>query len=376
MVVLVVLGVAAWCYKITRPDYRLARGQAMLREGDWDAAEDYARRLEAAGQADYAHLLRGESLALRQSPERALEEVGLIRGEGAVRVKARPIVGKCLVDSGDLRAAYRVFSDVVAEQPENVDAHRWLATFTYDQGQLDAALVHAEKVAQLDPNDAKPHRLMGVIYRDLAQYEPAEQAYRESLRRGPSARARLEVVQELAALLAQRGRHADALALLDAEFTSELPPWAAGTRAECLRAVGRGREAKELLDKTIAVQPAAALYRLRGQLYLDEGKAAEAIPALESAVALAPADRPSHYLLGQAYAAAGRKDDAARELARADELKKDFDRIDALSREAMAKPWDAAVRIQLAETFERMGATQLATMWRNAAAVCLGQKKP
>src|SRR5438552_3780105 len=61
LLVLAVVGVGVWRYKITRPDYRLARGQALLRAGDWDAVEEYAHRLEAAGHADYAHLLRGES---------------------------------------------------------------------------------------------------------------------------------------------------------------------------------------------------------------------------------------------------------------------------------------------------------------------------
>ena len=69
-------------------------------------------------------------------------------------------------------------------------------------------------------------------------------------------------------------------------------------------------------------------------------------------------------------AAAGRTGDATRTLARVEELRADLDRITALSREAMEKPWDADVRVRLAELCDRMGKPELAAMWRNAAAAC------
>jgi hypothetical protein len=57
-------------------------------------------------------------------------------------------------------------------------------------------------------------------------------------------------------------------------------------------------------------------------------------------------------------------------LARAEELRKDLDRITELTKEAMAKPWDAAVRLRLAELSERLGKPELAAVWRKAAAAC------
>ena len=74
--------------------------------------------------------------------------------------------------------------------------------------------------------------------------------------------------------------------------------------------------------------------------------------------------------LGLAYAGAGRKEDAARALARDAELRKDLDRITELSKEAMQKPWDPGVRRQLADVCDRMKKPELAAMWRKAAAAC------
>src|SRR5207302_5837388 len=108
--------------------------------------------------------------------------------------------------------------------------------------------------------------------------------------------------------------------------------------------LGRGREAVAELDAALKTHPTAALYRLRGQVHQDEGQPAEALKCFERAVELGPTDHQAYYLLGQAYASAGRKDDAARAFARDAELRKDLDQITELSKEAMRKPWDAGVR--------------------------------
>ena len=41
-----------------------------------------------------------------------------------------------------------------------------------------------------------------------------------------------------------------------------------------------------------------------------------------------------------------------------------------LSKEAMDSPWDAEVRLRLAEVCEQMGRSDLAEMWRRAAQAC------
>ena len=361
-----------WRYRITRPDYRFARGQDAIRARNAEAVRAYAARLEAAGYPDHAYLLRGEALFAFGSPDRALEQLNLVQAEGPFRLQAAALSGRCLLELGELREAYRVFSFVVAQQPDHIDGHRGLAAIAYDLGRLGEAVEHLQRVAELDLPDSRPHRLIGLIYKDMAQDTQSEEAYREALRRRPPAAAEREVRLELAEVLARQAKFADGLAILDGgdPAGAEPEPAFAAVRAECLRGLGRPREAAEVLDGVLGKHPTAALYRLRGQVHKDQSQPVDALRCFERAVELEPTDYQAHYLLGQAYAGLGRKDDAARAFARADELRKDLDQITSLSREAMVKPWDRDIRLQLADLCDRMGKPPLAAMWRKAAAAC------
>src|SRR5947199_218337 len=83
------------------------------------------------------------------------------------RVRAAALTGQCLLALGAVREADRVFRSVVAEQPDQVDAHRGLAVIAYDLGQLGEAVEHLRRVAELDAADPRPHRLIGLIYKDM-----------------------------------------------------------------------------------------------------------------------------------------------------------------------------------------------------------------
>ena len=118
---------------------------------------------------------------------------------------------------------------------------------------------------------------------------------------------------ELAEVLLHQSKFAEAIEVLDGITPKPEEPAGrvtsrAAIRAGALRGLGRKDEAAALLDRTIAAHPnpdAGAIYRIRGQLYLDDNNGPEAVRCLEKAVALSPAHHQSHYLLSQAYAAVG-----------------------------------------------------------------------
>jgi len=372
LLIISLLVAGAWRYRITRPEYRFARAEDAIRVGDLETARQYADRLEASGHPDHASLLRGEVLLKSGAADRAIVLLSRVRAEGPFRRQAAVLTGQCLLALGAPREADQVFRSVIAEHPDEVDAHRGLAVIAYDLGQLDEAAEHLRYVAELDPTDARPHRLIGLIYKDMGQYAASEEAYREALRRGLTPKVEEEVRVELTAVLARQGKYAAGIEVLDALPSGGVEdPAGVGARAECLRGLGRQKEAADVLDAALARQTSTALWRLRGQVYQDQGRLADALPCFERAIELGPADQQSYHLLGQTYAALGRKEDAARAFTRAEELRRDLDRITALSKEAMAKPWDAAVRLQLAELSDRLGMPQVAAMWRKAAAACL-----
>jgi tetratricopeptide (TPR) repeat protein len=373
LLVLAAVGAAGWRYRVTRPHYRLARGEEAIGISDWERVGYYADKLAAAGNADEAHLLRGEAYQARRQFGLALEEFDAVRVASPLRIRAMTQAGRCLLDLGALREAYGVFASVVEENPDHADAHRGLASAAYDLGQFGTAIEHLEVVARLDLADGRPHRLIGRINKDMGQHEKAEVAYREALRRGLSDATAGEVRLELAESLIELNRFAEALAALGEGLPEDAAHVAA--RAAALQGVGRSAEALELLDRGIASFPTAPLHRLRGQLALDSRDSPGAIRHLERAVELAPADYRSHLLLAQSYASAGRDTEAKRAASRAEELRRDLDQITALSREAMERPWDSAVRMRLAELSDRLGMPEVARTWRVAAAACRGPSR-
>src|SRR5436305_288056 len=64
-----------------------------------------------------------------------------------------------------------------------------------------AALPHLREVTRLDPADARPWRMMGLVRTNREEYEEAAEAYRESLKRDPHPPDEAEVRVELAVCL-------------------------------------------------------------------------------------------------------------------------------------------------------------------------------
>lgn len=353
-------------------------GLEAVQAENWESANAYADRLEKTGNADLASLLRAEVYYARKRPDQALAECNKIKDQGPIRVRGAALAGKCLLELGALAEADRVFSFVLSEDPNHVDAHRGLASIAYDLGQMNRAIAHLEQVIRLDPSDARPHRLLGEIMRLSDDNENAVAQYREALhiRNGLSDSALDEVRFEIAFGLVQLKRHGEALAVLDEAAAGGRPEplYMVALRIEALRGVGKRREAIALADRAVAEHDEGPFYLVRGQLYLDEGNHAAAIPMLEKSVVISPHHYQSHFLLAQAYAGAGRTADAERSNAKAEDIRKQAELASNLAREAMARPWDAAVRLQLAKIYEGVGDSKSAAMWRKAAAMCQGRK--
>ena len=363
----------AWRYHITRVDYRMERAREAIAAGQPKIARDYAAELESAGHPDEARLIRAESSLAVGSPDLALRELNQISPDGPNKALLAKLSGRALIDMGQLREAHRVFTLMATSNPDDVEAHRGLAVIAYDLGELSKALVHLKRVSELDPKDSRPSRLSGLINKDMSQDPDAEAAYREALRRGLPPEGEREVRQELGEVLVKLTKYADGLEVLNAiDAEGQADPAVVAAKADCLRGLGRQAQAAELLDRELATHPTAMLHRLRGQVHQELGQFPEAVRQLEKSVALDPNDHLSQYSLGQAYAGVGRAADATKAFSRVDALKKNLDRITALSGEAMARPWDARVRLQLAEVSEEMGKPKLAEMWRKAAAACTG----
>jgi tetratricopeptide (TPR) repeat protein len=364
-------GGSRWYY-VTRPAYRWQRGQEALRQNDWSGVEEVARQLEASGEADRARLLRGEANYRHGRYADAVAELNQVRDEGDLRLRAVMLQGKCFLRLNLLREANRCFGFVVDQQPDNADAHRGLADLYYDLGDLNRAVSHLEQVARLVPNDGMPYRKIGLIDRDLELNADAANAYRAALLRELNPTVREEVRLELAEVLVKQHDYRVALDVLDRPAPApQQSVRAMGLRAECLSGLSRSDEARDVLDRTLQRDSSDGfLLRLRGQMYLSDGQPEQAAALLEKAVSLDPQDDLSRYQLALAYSRMNREKDAAEQQARVKEIRGRLELLSRLSKEAMDKPWDAEVRLRLAEVCEQMSRANLAEMWRRAAAAC------
>ncbi|MFO0930288.1 MAG: tetratricopeptide repeat protein [Gemmataceae bacterium] len=373
VVVVAAVGCAGWWYWVTRPAYRLARGQEAVARGDWDAADLLVDQLEASGDSDRSALLRGESLFAQKRYAEAVAAFNRVRDRGEIRRRAALYSGRALLAMNEWAEASRLFAFVLDEEPDQLDALRGLAAVQYDLGNLDQARQHLRRVVEIAPRDGRAHRLIGLISKDMTEVDVACQAYRDALAADLPDSFRRAVPGELAECLVRQTEFKQALEVLDEARAAGIAEDGArqALRAECLWRLGRAGDALALLDPALRDHPTQAeLWLIRGRVHLDRQEFAQALADMEKAAALKPRDYDTQYQLARAYAAAGRPDDARRQQQVADGLRKTLDELTRLSKDAMNKPLDAAIRLQLARLCEQIDRPELAAMWYRAAEQC------
>lgn len=367
--VLLVGGAAGWVWKlmsVPRPS-AAERGWDAVQAGDWVAARLAMRELRQAPetQAD-ATLLRGAILVKKGYYYPGLDELEKIQAEPRTRERALLLRGEAWYALGRHVQAQQVLKTVLEQNPNAIDAHRWLAASYYDMGAITDALVHLQRVAELDLSDQRPLRLVGLIYKDFERYEDAVPAYQESLRRKEDQPGWAQVRQELAACLIKMRRHREALESLE---KCAQAPAVLVLQSECFHALNETEKAKDCLDRALGGDPANldALVLL-GSIALEESRHEDAIAFLQRAATSHPKDYMAHFKLAQAYAQASRLDDAAREQKTADYLR-DVRKVFAdLHQVAWDNPEDAQVRLRLAQLARELDRLDLEEVWLKAAA--------
>jgi tetratricopeptide (TPR) repeat protein len=369
LAIVLVGALVGWRYWMTRPAHRYDRARAAIALKDWDAALWQAERLESAGRNDLEILIRAEVLIQRGDPGGALERLAKFPETGD-RSEAAVMVARCLMSLNRPREAAEAFALAMRLKPDHVEAYRGAAQIAYNVGQLDTAVVLLERLLELDPHDGKPARLLGDIQADMGRYEAAAVAYETALARPLDADLRDATYRAWATVLGSGRRYEEMLSVCDDVRKRGIPvdvEWSA-LRGEALRGSGKLAEAREHVEAALRAYPGSPPHlSLFAQLELDDGRAESAVTALESAVSQTPQVYPLVLLLSQAYTAAGRKSDAEKMGERAEKLRTDLDIITTLTKESDKRPWDAALRRELADVCERMGNAEMAAKWRETA---------
>ncbi|MDB5312458.1 MAG: tetratricopeptide repeat protein [Gemmataceae bacterium] len=138
--------------------------------------------------------------------------------------------------------------------------------------------------------------------------------------------------------------------------------------ARCHRRLGQPEEAAKVLDAVVAEFPGhgEALWE-RGELELEQGRAAAAEPLLRRAVRRLPYDRRAHYALYRCLARLDRSAEAEAVNARVGQLDADLRRLNEVRQEVMKRPNDAALRCEGGLLFLRNGERLEGARWLHLA---------
>ena len=258
---------------------------------------------------------------------------------------------------GDLSAAETLYREVIAAQPDNVDAEYLLGTALLQLGRFDEAILRLKSVVLKRPDVADVHNNLGIGHKAVGDWENAARAFESALKINPDY---TQALFNLGAVMEHRGLFADAEKCyrrsLAMEPTDEETQWAlAGVlkaqqkwnEAEAVyRAVSVGEdrkldlriqlafvlargdkldEAAEIYGGILREQPDfAEIHNSLSFIHERQGKLAEAETSARKAIHLKPEFAEGYNNLGIALRSQHRIDDSLDAFRRAVDLNSGF----------------------------------------------------
>jgi tetratricopeptide (TPR) repeat protein len=262
--------------------------------------------------------------------------------------------GMVFYQQGKMAEADAAFAKAIAQDPKNLDAMQMEGVSLFREGKLSEAIPLLEQAHRSVPNaNVDPNYVLGLCYMDTRRYDDARKAFagqygfpsdsppayllaaRMLIRRDylpaaeESARKALALNPELPQthlLLGEielaRGQSADAIS--DFEKERDLNPLDGAVYERLGDAyihAGDFDHAQQSLDRAVLLEPNVnAPFILLAKVLLKQQNSMMAKMYLEHALQMDPRNYMAHYLLGQAYRALGRTDDAAREYKAAEQI--------------------------------------------------------
>ena len=264
------------------------RGMALYQQNKLQDAETAFGRAAAEDPHDIeAAQMQGVTLFRLGRPADAIPLLERSREQkvAAANVDGNYVLGLCYMDTRRYDEARRAFAAQYGFPPDGAEGYLLSARLLFRREYMPAAIAAAQKAQELSPKMPLVHELLGEIA--LAQ-----------------------------------SRQTDAIA----EFEQEraINPLYGGLYdrlGDAYLRAGEYDKAQQALNRAVLLEPASTgPYILLGKVLLKQRNAAMATMYLERARNMDPNNFMTHSLLGQAYRAAGRTEDAERETAKSVEL--------------------------------------------------------
>jgi tetratricopeptide (TPR) repeat protein len=272
-------------------------------------------------------------------------------------------------------------SELIRQALQRTDARelvlRTAIVIDFDLGRTEDVLGYCEELARLAPRDPSPWLTQAAVYEAQSEWPKVVESYRTVLKLTGTNNARYRLV--MVSFLLKVGNFAEARQEFERlkrnapEVLAEEP----SLEASLLFAEGKAQEARKSLEAVWPkVSDKADSLTLYGQLLMQIGQPGNAIPHLQKARRLRPADSQILYHLAQAHRRIGEDEIATNLLTRHRNLLAIQNELYALSRTAEADPNNLTARLELIRLYESIGATEDAEFWRRSATILQERQLP
>jgi tetratricopeptide (TPR) repeat protein len=255
---------------------------------------------------------------------------------------------KKLLSQGSFKEAVVLLRESIAADPRNADARMLLGTALALEGVRGESIEQLTEAVRLRPNSAAAHNRLGSVLSRFVETQAARREFEKALELDPKfaeAHVNLSLVLAQATELDSASEHLERAIELQgnspaAAYSHYLRAkiWAVQNQikksiielqtavrlrpdyAEAWSELGAMRRidlddegAMHALEKAVTLEPSNALaqYRL-GQIYLEDGEAAEAVKHLQQSLSSGSDDRATLYALARALRKSGNLDEAER----------------------------------------------------------------
>jgi tetratricopeptide (TPR) repeat protein len=257
-------------------------------------------------------------------PASALTLLEAVVAEDPAVVEAHNALGRVQLELGHPERAVEAYRDALARDATYVPALTGLAQAYHALGRDDDAAAGLERALELAPGSAPAATLLARIHVDAGRSDQALEVLDRELAGDPDAPG-VHYVRAVA--LERQGNFEGAIE----EYENELRIAPGDYRAhfdlaKLLGQRGRGSEMLEHLEKSIEANPRFPASRFYfANALLESGEPARAADEASQGLALDPEPELApfgHFILADAYTRLGRTEEAAKELARAQELQR------------------------------------------------------
>ncbi|MBV8844440.1 MAG: tetratricopeptide repeat protein [Bryobacterales bacterium] len=287
---------------------QLKLAEMMASTADKNTLEDAKKWLDAiiGASPDNAEAINALSIteARLGNPDEAIRTLEQALRKAPADLRTSISLARLKLSQKDVDGAERALKDAVQHAPNSVHAALALSQFRASIGKLDEAEAEAHRAVSLDPKNGTALLTLAYVQANQNRLDQAEETYRRI-----SALPEKQYKPLHAIFLLRTGKTDGGIAELQRLWKADRKDRNVRTRLVAAYVTANKQDdAEKLLSEAIQAQPNDSLaLSQRAEIYLWEGKYAQAEKDLQQAAGAQLESAPVHYALARIRAASGAK---------------------------------------------------------------------